>query len=284
MNNTDVQIEMSKTRQEKGGKEGQVERRRYTMGKISALIITGLIGYFFYLLYWPFAVTYLDDIIISTDPITAGQYQRYTAKDCQNDGIEGEVVRNIVLRNTDEAPISSTRVPVRPIECSNIILIPENLPNGTYEVTLHIIFHVNPIRDALNPITRDYRSAPFDVNGGKDIRIPRNLPSRTEPDNLNDSVRTSPAPVDEVVRSNTQKQTESQPQTSVATPQVPKPAPAPTLPTPEVVQPAPKPVPAPAITRTRPLLDVELDVAGTAKEVVGETRNLTCSLLLLLCR
>ena len=188
MNNTDTQIEMAKIRQDKSGKRGQTERRRYQVGHLASAIITVIAIWFFVVLFWPYKVTYLDKIIISTDPIAAGQYQRYTAEVCERPGVEGEVVRNIVLKGTDEAPTSSTRVPVRPIECSNIILIPENLPNGTYEVTLHIIYHVNPVRDVLNPIVRDFRSAPFEVEGGKDIRIPSAIQRGTPPDNKNADV------------------------------------------------------------------------------------------------
>lgn len=175
MNNTEQQIEYAKVRQSKRGNDNRDQNRRYLAGKLSGLIIAAAAAYFLYLLLWPFSYTHLDDIVVSVDPIKVGSYQRYTARTCQNPGTEGSVLRNIVIAGTDEAPISSTSVPARPILCSNIIMIPENLPNGKYEVTFHITFKTNAVRDALNPIVRDYRSAPFVVEGGPAIEIPNRL-------------------------------------------------------------------------------------------------------------
>lgn len=175
MNNTEQQIEYAKVRQSKQRNNSQDQNRRYLAGKLSTLIIAAAAAYFLYLLLWPFSITHLDDIVVSVDPIKVGSYQRYTAQTCRNPGVEGSVLRNIVMAGTDEAPISSTTVPPRPILCSNIIMIPKNLPNGTYEVTFQITFKTNAIRDALNPIVRNYRSTPFIVEGGPDIEIPEPL-------------------------------------------------------------------------------------------------------------
>lgn len=270
MNDTEVQIEAEKIRQADKGDVNQQETRRYRGGKLSIIVIVAAIGWFLYLLYWPFTVTHLDKIIISTDPIMAGQYQRYTAESCHEPGVEGEVVRNIVLQGTDEAPISSTRVPVRPIECSNIILIPENLPNGTYEVTLHIIYRVNPIRDALNPIIRDFRSNPFLVEGGVDVEIPSNIPAGKTPDNADRDVNT-PAEASSRQPEAT-AQTNPSPSTNPPARPAPQPTPRPTTPdeTEEPEQP----------TASRPLVPVVPLVEG----LVDTTTGLTCNTLGLICR
>lgn len=156
-------------------------RRRYLTAKISiGIILLGIIS-FLYLLFWPFKVTELGNISISTNPVTAGQYQRYTAEICNNPGVVADVERSMVFKGTDEAPVSSPASQAREVLCSNIVLVPSTLPNADYEIVLHFTYHTNPIRDALNPIERTFRSKPFTVQGGRDIPLPTNLPDSEEP-------------------------------------------------------------------------------------------------------
>lgn len=119
-----------------------------------------------------YQVTELNDILVSTDPVKAGTVQRYTARDCQNEGQMAIVTRTLILENDEEIPIDSAGPLERPVQCSNIILLPEPLPAGTYRVLIEATFAVNPVKDRLAPVKRVWRSAPFLVKNPTGSKIP----------------------------------------------------------------------------------------------------------------
>jgi hypothetical protein len=110
--------------------------------------------------------------------LKAGQLVSYTINQCEEGKFYG--LASVNIQSNDNPPQITVAVAspsAQRVHCHNVILVPQPLPTGTYHLIIFIHYYINPLRNALNPVTRQYVSNTFHVsNQNPDFQLPQSKP------------------------------------------------------------------------------------------------------------
>jgi hypothetical protein len=179
----------------------------------------GLLIYAGYELWQPTDVGKNGTIKAIPDHVQAGQIVSYKINDCQNGKFNG--ITSVNIQSTDEPPSVTVAVaapsPQR-IYCSNALLVPGQLPTGDYRLLILVTYNINPVRNALNPIIRAYRSQTIHVtNKNPNFVLPKDV-SNVSTDQASEHVAsTSVQPAESPQRTASPQPKTMQPQTTTPT-------------------------------------------------------------------
>lgn len=119
----------------------------------------------------PVNVGTFGDIQVSTDPVEAGSLQQYTAKECDKGEYQSVDIRQSLVSYSQPPEVTlpvSGRYVTQTLLCQNIIVIPQETPQGRYRVQISVSYRVNAFRTE----DRVYFSKPFVIsNADKKFNI-----------------------------------------------------------------------------------------------------------------
>lgn len=200
-----------------------------------SVIVMGFAGvlFFTYELYEPVNVGDNGSIKAIPQSAEAGQIVSYKINGCQDGKYRG--ITSVNIQSVDVPPSITVAVaapsPQR-IYCSNALLVPGQLPTGDYRLLILITYDINPVRNALSPVIRQYRSEVIHVTN-KDIRyvlpavkerpVKSTQPAATTSTASNSAATTSQQPAQTPQAAQPSARRSHEPKASQSAPQQPQP-------------------------------------------------------------
>jgi hypothetical protein len=117
----------------------------------------------------PVNVGTYGNIEVSTDPVEAGSLQQYTAKDCDEGQYQSVDIRQTLVSKSTPPEVTlpvAGRYVTSKLLCRNIIVIPQETPQGQYQIQISVSYKVNAFRTE----DRVYFSKPFVITN-KDTKF-----------------------------------------------------------------------------------------------------------------
>lgn len=108
----------------------------------------------------PVNVGTFGDINVATNPIEAGSLQQYTARECDKGQYQSVDIRQTLVSFSSPPEVTlpvAGRYVTQTLLCQNIIVIPQETPQGQYRLQISVSYKVNAFRTE----DRVYFSKPF---------------------------------------------------------------------------------------------------------------------------
>lgn len=119
----------------------------------------------------PVNVGTFGDINVATNPIEAGSLQQYTARECDKGQYQSVDIRQTLVSFSAPPEVTlpvAGRYVTQTLLCQNIIVIPQETPQGQYRLQISVSYKVNAFRTE----DRVYFSKPFVItNENKKFNI-----------------------------------------------------------------------------------------------------------------
>lgn len=108
-----------------------------------------MVGYVVFQSVVPANVGTFGDISVATNPIEAGSLQSYTAKECDRGNYKSVDIRQTIVSLSNPPEITlpvAGRYVTQNLLCTNIIIIPNETPQGQYRLQISVSYRVNPFQ------------------------------------------------------------------------------------------------------------------------------------------